>query len=155
MQNLSIRFIRPHDDDAINIISDWYFGEWKIPPEETRERIKRLRLEKNEFHMVLNIDEVPVATGGIYSNVRLLESEHRFSSYKNWLDLVYTIPQYRRMGFGALVCEQLERFSRKQGITVIHALTSTSEGLLKRMEWSTSERIYRQRKDFVILKKNL
>src|SRR3982750_3382743 len=100
--------VSPADDKAIKWISDCYLSEWNISKDKTIQKISSFAGDTSQFQALLTLNGVPVATGGLYHHVGLLDKEPKFRTYQNWLALVYSIPAERRKGFGALVCNYIE-----------------------------------------------
>lgn len=103
----------------------------------------------------MTIDNVPIATGGLYKHVGLLDQEPRLKIYKNWLALVYTKPDNRGKGLGALICNHTQYQSKKLGLKEIYLFTHTVENLYRRLAWQQLERLALGGKDIVIMKKEL
>ena len=99
MTEIRYQIIKPGDYEHIELIAGWYLSEWNIPMQTTIEKIKKLSPENYEFQVLMMINGNPVATGGLYNHVGLLDKEPRFKIYENWLALVYTKPENRRKGF--------------------------------------------------------
>ena len=89
----------------------------------------------------MKLNDVPIATGGMHNHVGLLDKEPRFKQYKNWLALVYTIPGKRQQGFGASICEYIERLSKDRGLKELFLFTDTAERLYTRLGWNELERL--------------
>ena len=91
--------VNPNDEKIIELISDWYLSEWNIPKGKTIKRLKSFSKDSSQFQVLMTLHNVPIAAGGLYNHVALLDKEPRFRIYKNWLGLVYTIPDKRHQGF--------------------------------------------------------
>jgi GNAT superfamily N-acetyltransferase len=153
MTGVKYNVIATDDNENIKLIADWYLSEWNIPIQTTIEKIKNLSAENNEFQILMTLDGKPVATGGLYNHVGLLDREPRFKIYKNWLALVYTTPEHRGNGLGALLCNQIQFHSKNFGLKEIYLFTHTAENLYKRLGWQQMERIALGGKDIVVMKK--
>lgn len=147
--------VEPEDFQNTELIADWYLSEWNIPIQTTVERTRKLSSENCEFQILLTLDNQPVATGGLYNHVGLLEREPRFKIYKNWLALVYTKPDYRGKGLGALICTHIQDLSKDLGLKEIYLFTHTAENLYKRLAWKQLERLALDGKEIVVMKKEL
>ena len=134
MTDIKYQIIRPDDNKNIELIADWYLSEWNIPIQTTIEKIKKLSADDYEFQVLMTLDNKPIATGGLYNHVGLLDKEPRLKIYKNWLALVYTTPENRSQGFGALICRHIENHSKDLGLKDIYLFTHTAENLYKRLE---------------------
>ena len=155
MKEIEYRILNPNDDDSICLIADWYLRQWKIPIEKTIERLHLITAEKTQFQVLMIVDDLPVATGGLYNRVALTDKMPRFTAYHNWLALVYTAPDHRQKGYGALICNFLEEHTRKFGIDKIYLFTDTAERLYKRLGWTEVERLRMDARNIVVMEKRL
>jgi GNAT superfamily N-acetyltransferase len=155
MTNINYRIVKPEDDDTIELIAKWYLTEWNIPTQTTVDNIKNLSVESLQFQVLMTLDDLPVATGGLYNHVGLLDREPKFKIYKNWLALVYTIPDKRNKGLGALLCNNIQDHSKGIGLNEIYLFTHTAESLYKRLGWQQIERIELGGKNIVVMKYEL
>jgi hypothetical protein len=149
------QIVNPKDEKIIELISDWYFDEWNIPKDKTIERLKSFSNISSQFQVLMTLDGVPITTGGLYNHVGLLDKEPRFRVYKNWLALVYTIPDKRHQGFGALICDYIQNYSKKRGVEEIVLFTDTAEKLYTRLGWIVLERLSLGERNIVVMKKQL
>jgi GNAT superfamily N-acetyltransferase len=101
----------------------------------------------------MSVDDLPIATGGIYNHVSLLDKEPRFREHKHWLALVYTVPEFRGKGVGADLCGYIEQHAQTLGLEQIHLFTHTAERLYKRLGWQELERLRAGEKDIVVMQK--
>ena len=154
MTGIQYQLIKPDDNEHIALIADWYLSEWSIPVQATIEKIKQLSVYNHEFQMLMTLNNKPVATGGLYNHVGLLDKVPRLKIYKNWLALVYTKPEFRGKGLGALICNHIQDYSKDLGLKEIYLFTHTAENLYKRLAWQQLERLALGGKDIVIMKKN-
>ena len=155
MADIKYQIIRPDDNENIELIADWYLNEWNIPTQTTIEKTKKLSVDNCEFQILMTLDNKPIATGGLYNHVGLLDREPRFKVYKNWLALVYTKPNIRGNGLGALICNHIQAHSKDLGLKDIYLFTHTAENLYKRLAWQQLERLALGGKDIVVMKKEL
>ncbi|HRP91224.1 MAG TPA: GNAT family N-acetyltransferase [Edaphocola sp.] len=155
MANIKYQIIQPDDKENIELIADWYLSEWNIPIQTTIEKTKKLSVDNYEFQILMTLDNKPIATGGLYNHVGLLDKVPRLKIYKNWLALVYTKPDSRGKGLGALICNNIQDYSRELGLKDIYLFTHTAENLYKRLDWQQLERLALGGKDIVVMKKEL
>src|SRR6478672_11441770 len=141
MVEIKYQIITPDDNESIELIADWYLSEWNIPVQTTINKTKMLSPDNNEFQILLTVDNIPIATGGLYNHVGLLDRESRFKIYKNWLALVYTKPDNRGNGLGALICNRIQSHAKDLGLNDIFLFTHTAEHLYKRLAWQQVERL--------------
>ena len=155
MRGIKYQLITADDNENIELIADWYLSEWNIPIQTTIEKTKNLSGENHEFQILMTLDNKPIATGGLYNHVGLLDREPRLKIYKNWLALVYTKPDKRGKGLGALICNHIQDYSKDLGLKDIYLFTHTAENLYKRIGWKQLERLALGGKDIVVMKKEL
>lgn len=155
MDNVQFHIVQADNDKEIAFIAAWYLEEWGVPPEKTIGKLKNLNSVTNEFHVLMKIDGVPVATGGVHHHVSLLDREPRMRQYTHWLALVYSIPEYRGKGVGAALCEYIHAYAQTLGLEQIVLFTHTAEPLYKRLGWQVLERFQEGDKDVAVMQKNL
>ncbi|WP_079702509.1 GNAT family N-acetyltransferase [Daejeonella lutea] len=155
MAEIKYQIITPDDNENIKLIADWYLSEWNIPVQTTINKTKMLSPANHEFQILMTVNSIPIATGGLYNHVGLLDRESRFKIYKNWLALVYTKPDNRGNGLGALICKRIQSHAKDLGLKDIYLFTHTAENLYKRLAWQKLERLSLGGKDIVIMKKDL
>jgi N-acetylglutamate synthase-like GNAT family acetyltransferase len=152
MTDIKFQILTPDDNEQIELIADWYLNEWNIPVQTTKEKIKNLSTDNYEFQVLMTLEDKPIATGGLYNHVGLLDKEPRLKIYKNWLALVYTKPDNRGKGLGALICKYIQDHSKDIGLKDIYLFTHTAENLYKRLGWQQIERLALGNKDIVVMK---
>ncbi len=155
MTDIKYHIIKPDENEKIELIADWYLSEWNIPAQTTIEKTKNLSAANFEFQVLMTVDNKPIATGGLYNHVELLDKEPRLNIYKNWLALVYTKPDLRGKGLGTLICNHIQDYSKDLGLKEIYLFTHTAENLYKRLGWQQLERLTLGGKNIVVMKKNL
>lgn len=155
MPEINYQIIKPEDTKNIELIADWYLSEWNIPKQTSIEKIKKLSAHDFEFHVLMTLDNLPIATGGLHNHISLLDKEPRLNIFKNWLALVYTKPEFRGQGLGALLCNHIQDISKGVGLKDIYLYTHTAENLYKRLGWLQLERLALGDKDIVVMKKEL
>lgn len=133
------RILSPHDTELISLITNWYHEEWKIPLDKSLAKIKSVLSDETQLQVVMTIDSVPIATGGIYNHVGLLDLQPKFKIHKHWLGLVYTIPEMRQKGYGALLCKQLEFLAKQRGFSELYLFSDTAVNLYVRLGWEEVE----------------
>ena len=152
---INYQLVKPGDKQTIDLIANWYVSEWNIPKEITIQKLSHFPDQGFPFQVLMTIDDIPVATGGIYEHVALLDREPKFKVYKPWLALVYTIPDNRNKGYGALLCEKIQGMAKDRGLKEIFLFTHTAESLYRRLGWEQLERIEIGEKNIVVMKKQL
>ncbi len=155
MPNIEYNIITPDDIENIQLISDWYLKEWNIPAETSAEKIKNLSKENNEFQVLMKLNGQAVGTAGLYTHVGLLDREPRFKVYKNWLALVYTMPEIRGQGLGANLCNRIQERAKNLGLKEIYLFTHTAENLYRRLDWEVIERLSQGEKNIAVMKLSL
>ena len=155
MTDIKYQIVTPDDNKNIELIAEWYLSEWNIPIQTTIDKTKKLSADNYEFQILMTLDNKPIATGGLYNHVGLLDKEPKLKIYKNWLALVYTTPENRGKGLGALICRHIQTHAKDLGLKDIYLFTHTAENLYKRLEWQQLERLALSGKDIVVMKKEL
>ncbi len=153
--NISFQKVNPDDKKLIDLIADWYLQEWNIAKDYTIQRLSDFLPNSIPFQLIMTIDGLPIATGGVYDHVGLLDREPRFKIYSPWLALVFTTPKNRNLGYGKLLCEKIQDVSKELGLKEIFLFTHTAETLYKRLDWQELERLNLGNEDIVIMKKSL
>jgi GNAT superfamily N-acetyltransferase len=147
--------IAPSDTELIDQIADWYHTEWQIEREVTYQRLRSLPESGVPFHLIMFVDGTPIATGGIHHDVRLITVDSRFKKYDPWLALIYTVPEFRKKGYGEMLCKKLESMALEMGLKEIFLYTVTAESLYRKMGWTLIERIDYMRRECAVMKKLL
>lgn len=155
MTNIAYQLINADNQKHIELIADWYEKEWNIPAEKTIEKTKNLSTDGHEFQLIMTLDQIPVATGGLYNHVGLIDKEPRLRVYEHWLALVYTKPEHRGKGLGALLCKHIQQHAKQLGLTDIYLFTHTAERLYLRLGWEPLERLFIGDRDIVVMRKRL
>lgn len=155
MENKTIKIFDPHDAPTSRFIAEAYQSEWKIAEAETLNQLSKCQTDNTPFQMTLSIDNQLIATGGVYNQVGLLTVEPRFTVYKNWLALVYSVPEKRGKGYGAMLCEAIEAHAKEIGLTELHLFTHTAESLYKRLDWEVLERLILRGREIIVMRKLL
>lgn len=155
MNNIDYKRITPADTELISLIADWYFDEWNIDKTVTFGRLNTFPDDSVPFQVAMTLDGSPIATGGVYDHVGLLDAIPRLKEFQPWLALVYTLPEYRGKGYGAMLCEEIQVRTKTTGINDLFLFTHTAESLYKRLGWEQLERITLKGKDIAIMKKEL
>jgi GNAT superfamily N-acetyltransferase len=155
MSNISYHKLSTADTSLIELIADWYFTEWTIDKATTINRFSAFPDDGIPFQLVMKLNGVPIATGGIYDHVGLLDALPRLKPLQPWLALVYTIPEQRKKGYGALLCQEIQTLTKRIGINEMFLFTHTAEPLYKRLGWEQLERVYLKDKDIAVMKKDL
>jgi GNAT superfamily N-acetyltransferase len=155
MESTAFKIITTTDNTSIAYIAKWYFTEWDIPANTTIEKLHTFTDNDFQFQVLMTVDNIPIATGGLYNHVGLLDREPKFKIYKNWLALVYTVSEYRGKGYGALLCNYIQQHAKELGLKEMFLFTHTAESLYKRLGWLQVERLAAGGKDIVVMKKKL
>ena len=153
MTKTNFHIVQPNDLPTFQLIANWYLSEWKIPIEKTLQRFETITADHSQFQVLMTLDGTPISTGGLYNHVGLLDKEAKFKIHKNWLALVYTIPDKRHQGYGAVICRYIEEHSKSIGVDTMYLFTDTAESLYKRLGWTEVERIIYNERNVIVMKK--
>jgi GNAT superfamily N-acetyltransferase len=155
MQEIHFHILQPNNTQIIQLIAHWYHQEWKVPVDKTIQRLHHITADPSQLQVVLTLDNLPVATGGMYDHVSLLDKEPRFKIYKHWLALVYTLPDHRQKGYGVMLCNFITAYAKQMGIDKMYLFTHTTERLYARLGWAPLERLFVSDKHIVIMSLDL
>lgn len=155
MTGIHFKILKPDDKPIFELIAEWYLKEWKIPTDKTIQRLQSIAAGNLQFQVLMTLDGNPISTGGLYDHVGLLDKKPRLRIYKNWLALVYTTPNKRHQGYGALICKHIQYHSKIMGLNTIYLFTDTAEQLYKGLGWTEMERLSMGDRNVVVMKKDL
>ncbi|HQQ99064.1 MAG TPA: GNAT family N-acetyltransferase [Cyclobacteriaceae bacterium] len=155
MSDIHFSIVQPGDTDAFQRIAGWYLEEWKIPVGRTIERLQVITADPTQFQLMMTLDGVPIATAGLYHHVSLLDHAPHLKKFPHWLALVYTIPDQRKKGYGAILCSQIQQIAKAKGVDVIYLFTDTAERLYERLGWHETERIQYGERNVVVMSKKV
>ncbi len=68
---------------------------------------------------------------------------------------VYTTPDQRGKGYGAIICKFIQDQSKNLGFDKIHLFTDTAERLYKRLGWLENERLTINDRNIIVMNKEL
>jgi GNAT superfamily N-acetyltransferase len=155
MKSIEYHIITLDDQTSCTMISDWYLKEWRIPIETSLQKLSLCQTNNVPFQILMTIDNLPVATGGLYHHVGLHDHFPKYKQYPFWLALVYTLPEYRGKGCGSMLCEKIQTIVRDLGFDEMWLFTDTAESLYQRLGWQTMEHIALKHRNVAIMKKYL
>ncbi len=155
MKKIEYQIITLDDSTSCKIISNWYWNEWRIPIETSLQKLSLCQTHNIPFQILMTIDNLPIATAGLYHYVGLHDHFPKYKQYPLWLSLVYTLPEYRGKGYGALLCEKIQTIVSQFGFNEIWLFTDTAESLYQRLGWQAAERITLKHRNVVIMKKKI
>ncbi|UAY51729.1 GNAT family N-acetyltransferase [Ferruginibacter albus] len=155
MADTTFHTITSFDKALIEKIADWYFEEWKIPKERTIHRLQHQSGDDVLFQLVLFIDNIPVATGGLYNNVGLHQSFPHYKKLQPWIALLYTSSDHRNKGYGRLLLREIESTSSKKGFVDLYLYTFTAEELYLKEGWKELSRVNYHNNQTVIMQKQI
>lgn len=154
-KDIRFEFVTPDNTATIELIAGWYLSEWNIPPETTIKKLKGLPTGNAQFQVLMLLNELPVASGGVYNHVGILDKMPHLNAHKHWLALMYTLPELRQRGYGAMLCNYIREHARSAGLKELHLFTHTAESLYRRLSWEVTERLNVGAKEVVVMKKTL
>jgi GNAT superfamily N-acetyltransferase len=141
MAEIDFHILTQGDQNKFQLIASWYLEYWKIPTDKSIKKLEKVAASESEFHVLMTLDNVPIATGGLHHHTGLQDKVPRFKIYKDWLALVYTIPGERGKGYGGLLCSYITNRARERGMEKIYLYTDTAENLYQRLGWSVLEKV--------------
>jgi GNAT superfamily N-acetyltransferase len=137
MINCEFRIIKAEQKNICNLIAQWYWDEWQILPQKTISRIQNAT--EYEFQMLLLLNGIPVATGGVYNHIPLLDRMPELNRYKPWMALIYTVPNHRGKGMGSLLCQHILQYAADQGICKMYLFAENAVQFYLNMGWKIRE----------------
>ncbi|MCC7302541.1 MAG: GNAT family N-acetyltransferase [Bacteroidia bacterium] len=155
MNSIAYYIVKPDDIKAIELIADWYLKEWNIPANTTIQRLTALPLESVPFQVMMTLDGLPIATGGLYNHIAQHDHEPYFKISGAWFTLMYTTNENRNRGYGALLCEKIKDLSKGFGLKEIFLFAYTGETLYKRLGWQEIARIRSKDRDIAVMETKL
>jgi N-acetylglutamate synthase-like GNAT family acetyltransferase len=151
MSQINFELLQSDNPQGIELVAQWYFQEWNIPVNRSVEKLHEIISDLSQFQIIMYVDGVPVSTGGIYNHVSLLDKEPRLKIYKNWLALIYTIPEKRHQGYGFMICQYIQEYSKSLNMKELYLFTDTAEKLYHRLGWKTIEHISIGERDLALM----
>lgn len=148
---ITFKIIEPKDKESFEIIANWYFHHWKIPKERTLARLDEITRDPLQFQVLMLVNNTPVATGGVYSWVSILDKVPHLNNHKHWLALIYTDEAHRQKSYGALLCKFIQNHAKTLGLKKLHLYTDTAERLYARLGWQVLERISVAERNVVVM----
>lgn len=152
---LSFHKLQSNETGLIDLIAGWYFSEWNIPVEYTRQRLTDIPNDDVILQMLLLKDNKPIATGGIYNKVGLAKSYPALLEYNPWIALLYTSEENRNKGYGTKVLLKLESISNEMGFKEIFLHTFSAEKLYIRNNWIPFDEFPYKGHNTVVMRKEI
>lgn len=151
----SQKVISELDDVLKKVISEWYEEEWQIPTEKTLTLLQKIANDTEQLHVVLTVDDKPVATAGLHTSVGLIAYYPELKVIENWLALVYTVPSERKKGYASILCQHLEAVAKQKGFPILHLFTHSAEHLYRSLNWTTIKYLNQGNKKIALMQKQL
>lgn len=155
MNMIAFQKVSPVDIKAIELIAEWYLSEWTIPKEATFKRLAEHPVEGIPFQLLMTLDGLPVATGGIYQQVGISDVDPKYRKYSPWLALVFTTPAMRNLGYATLLCEHIELIAKEMAQSKLYLFTHTAEKLYTKLNWRVIDRVSLKGKNTVVMEKDI
>ena len=152
---ISFHKVLSNENDLIELIAKWYLKEWDIPVEQTHERLANLPNDDVIFQLLLINDGEPVATGGLYNKVGLLNIHPKFLKFKPWVALLFTNEKKRNQGFGEKLLFKIEDIANELGFKELYLHTFTAEKLYLRNNWKSFDRVEYKGHITAVMKKEI
>jgi GNAT superfamily N-acetyltransferase len=152
---ISFHKVLSNERNLIELIAGWYSGEWNIPLEFTHQRLANMPNDQVILQLLLLMNDEPVATGGLYYRVGLLNVYPEFANLKPWIALLFTTGKNRNKGYGQMILYKLEDIAKDLGFNELYLHTYTAEKLYSRNNWKTFERVAYKGHTTAIMKKGI
>lgn len=153
MKKIKCHNLNAENNVLIETVAKWYHQEWHIPVEKAIDLLKEIAADPNQYHLVLMINDKPIATAGLHDKLGITSIDPSLKSFKNWLALVYTVPEHRKKGYAALLCTHIEKIAKERDIENLYLFTHTAESLYISLNWKPMKRL--KHKDIVVMKKEM
>jgi GNAT superfamily N-acetyltransferase len=154
-EEISFQKVQSDNVDVIELIANWYLKEWSIPIERTHQRLTNTPNNDVIFQLILLKDCEPIATGGLYNKVGLLNVYPKLRKFHPWFALLYTDHKYRNRGYGNKLLKKIEEISKAMGYNVIYLHTFSAERLYLKNNWEPFDKIPYKGKVTVVMKKKI
>lgn len=155
MPHLNFTIIQPWHRKSQMLIANWYLAEWNIPFSKTINRFEQIVLKTDQFQVLMHLDDKPIATGGVYNNITLLEMEPFLKNYKKWLAQIFISPGYRGRGYGTALCSYIHQHAAAKDIDKLHLATSSGTAFYQKLGWHTKDTLQVAGKNITIMEKGL
>jgi len=153
--NTEYHKIRSIETENINLISDWYYNEWRIPKQQTVESLSSNSCESIIFQILMTENKTPIGTGGLYNKVGIQNRIEKYKNFSPWIALMFTKPEIRGKGLGGKLLNKIEQEAQKKGFKKIYLFTHSAESLYKRQGWNEIDRYNIEEKNIVIMEKGV
>lgn len=144
-----------NSEDLIELIAHWYFDEWGIPMEYSCKRLTNIPNKDVVFQLILFKNNNPVATGGLYKKVNLLNVYPKFKIFEPWIGLLYTTKENRNLGFGTKLLLKIEELSKEIGYNTIYLHTYSAEKLYLSNNWKSIDKAHYKEHTTIVMRKEL
>ena len=155
MEEISFYKVQSNNNSLIEIIANWYLNEWNIPIEYTFKRLSNIPNDDVIFQLILLKENEPIATGGLYNRVGLLNFHPKYQKFGPWVALLYTVEKKRNLGFGEKLLYKIEDISKEMDLNKIYLHTFSAEQLYLKNNWIPIERVAYKGHLTVIMEKAL
>jgi len=154
-EEISFQKVHTNNYNFIELIANWYLNEWSIPIEKTHQRLTNTPNDHVIFQLILLKGEEPVATGGLYHQVGLVNVYPKFKELHPWVALLYTDQKFRNQGFGNKLLKKIEASAKEIGLNIIYVHTFSAERLYLKNNWEPFDNVPYKGKVTVVMKKEI
>ena len=151
MAELKFHILKQEEESTFQLLANWYYDHWQMPREKTIEKLKKVTSSRQQFHVLMTVDNIPIATGGLHDHVSLQDKVPRLNEYKDWLALVYTIPGERGKGYGAQLCNFIMVRAKEKGVKKMYLFTEKAESLYMRLGWTMLEKLFEGERELTVM----
>ncbi len=152
---ISFQLLQKDDESMFDLIAGWYQEQWNIPRDQTFQKLYEITGNEEQFQLILQWNEIPVATAGIYSQVGIHRYDTRFNEFKHWLALVYTVPAYRKRGLASELCKMVLQLAKERELSSIYLYTDTAAAMYLKLGWQLKENIAVNNRELAIMEIHL
>ena len=151
MAELKFHILKQEEESTFQLLANWYYDHWQMPREKTIQKLKKVTSSRQQFHVLMTVDNIPIATGGLHDHVSLQDKVPRLNEYKDWLALVYTIPEERGKGYGGQLCSFIMDRAMEMGVERIYLFTEKAESLYTRLGWTMLEKLFEGERELTVM----
>ena len=151
MAETQFHILKQEEENTFQLLANWYYDHWQMPREKTIEKLKKVTSSRQQFHVLMTVDNIPIATGGLHDHVSLQDKVPRLNEYKDWLALVYTIPEERGKGYGAQLCNFIMVRAKEKGVKKMYLFTEKAESLYMRLGWTMLEKLFEGERELTVM----
>lgn len=129
--------------EAVNLVAGWYFGEWgRFSQNSSVERVAKKisqSMNKTTPPLLLLVTDRDAIVGAVELKYREMDI---YPDKEHWLGGLFVKPEYRNLGLGEQLVEQVVRLAESFNIQQLYLQTERLDGgLYARLGWQALEQV--------------